>query len=86
MAGPGLLRSLAAGDPGSRCDLGLSFSCVQLTLPAAGVPRPSWQGDLGTASLCPPQEVAAASAVDEVSEDLVLIFQEPAENWLVYLQ
>ena len=60
---------------------------VQPTLTAAGVTRPWWQWDLGSVSLCPiTGSEAGLRAMDEVPDKLVLIFQEPAENRLIYLQ
>ena len=84
----GLHLSRAVGYPGNGCDLGLC------DLRACAAPTHSSWGHKALVAVGSGQRVpvpvtgreAGLRAIDEVPEKLVLILQEPAENWLIYLQ
>lgn len=85
---PGLHLSLAVGYPGNGYDFGLCD-----LRPCAAHTHSSW-GHKALVAVGSGQRVpvpitgseAGLRAMDEVPDKLVLIFQEPAENWLIYLQ
>ena len=85
---PGLHLSLAVGCPGNGCDPGLCDLG-----PCAAHTHSSW-GHKALVAVGSEHHVpvpitgreAGLRAMDEVPDKLVLIFQEPAENWLICLQ